>query len=56
MKWEKERLDEMDEVLDNLNSLKILAKDRLKENKEKLVMLINEMPEYIELYKKMKGE
>ena len=56
MKWEKEKFDEIDEALVNLNKLKVLAKDKLKDHKEKIKILTNEIPEYIELYKKMKGQ
>jgi flagellar motility protein MotE (MotC chaperone) len=56
MKWEKQELTEIDEMLQALNSLKGLAKDKLKTAQEKLTVITNEMPEYIEIYKKMKGE
>lgn len=56
MKWEKEKLDEIDEAILELNKLKILAKDKLKNHKEKLKTITDELPEYVELYKKMKGQ
>lgn len=55
MKWEKQKLTEIDETLENLNKLKALAKDKLKSTEERLSVLSKEMPEYIEIYKKMKG-
>jgi hemerythrin len=56
MKWEKEKLDEIDEAILELNKLKVLANDKLKQHKEKLKTITDELPEYIELYKKMKGQ
>jgi hypothetical protein len=56
MKWEKQKLEEIDDMLDGLNSLKTMAKEKLKQNKEKITTILNEIPEYAELYKKMKGE
>ena len=55
MKWEKENFEELQETLQSLNKVKALAKDKLNMNKEKLKLLISEMPEYAELYKKMRG-
>jgi hypothetical protein len=55
MKWEKEKFEDLDETLVSLNKLKALAKIRLNTTKEKLKTVLNEMPEYAELYKKMKG-
>lgn len=56
MKWEKEKFDEIDEAIIELNKLKAMVKDKLKENREKIKILTNEIPEYVELYKKMKGQ
>jgi hypothetical protein len=55
MKWEKEKLEEIEEVLDGLNKLKFLAKDKLTSAHEKLKIITDEMPQYVEIYKKMKG-
>ena len=55
MKWEKENLEEIDDMLETLNKVKFLAKDKLKNAQDKLTTITNEMPEYIEMYKKMKG-
>lgn len=56
MKWEKQELKELDEMLSALNSLKSLAKDKLKNAQDKLTVITNEIPEYVEIYKKMKGQ
>jgi ligand-binding sensor protein len=56
MNWEKQNLDEIDEILENLNKVKVLAKEKLKEQKDRLSTIVNEIPEYVDLYKKMKGE
>lgn len=55
MKWEKEEIKEIEETLIALNKIKTLAKDKLSKTKDQLKTLLNEMPEYAELYKKMKG-
>ena len=41
-------------LIENLNSLKVLAKEKLKDNKDKITNIINEIPRYAEIYKKMK--
>ena len=54
MKWEKQKLEEIDDMLESLNSLKVLAKEKIKTAKEKIDVITNEIPEYAEIYKKMK--
>lgn len=55
MKWEKKQLDELEEALEGLNKLKALGKDKLASAQEKLKALTDEIPQYAEIYKKMKG-
>ena len=55
MKWEKKEFQELEEMLESLNKLKVIAKDKLNNAQEKLKTLTNEIPEYTEIYKKMKG-
>lgn len=55
MKWKKEDLEEFEEVLEGLNKLKFLAKDKLASAQERLKIITDEIPEYVEIYKKMKG-
>ena len=54
MKWEKKELEEIEDVIQNLNKIKHFAKDKLQSAKEKIDFINKEMPEYVEIYKKMK--
>lgn len=56
MKWEKQELKELDEMLNALGSLKSMAQEKLKNAQDRLTQITNEIPEYVEIYKKMKGE
>lgn len=56
MKWQKQEMEEIEDVLKSLNQIKAIAKEKIKTQKDKLNVILNEMPEYIEIYKKMKGE
>jgi uncharacterized protein YgfB (UPF0149 family) len=55
MKWEKQKIEEIDEMLEDLNKLKALAKDKLTSAQERLKVITDEIPNYVEIYKKMKG-
>jgi hypothetical protein len=55
MKWEKEKIEEVEEMLQDLNKLKALAKDKLTNAQERLKVITDEIPQYTEIYKKMKG-
>lgn len=54
MKWKKEKIEEIEEMIGDLNKLKSFAKDKLKLAQDRLDFLNKEMPEYVEIYKKMK--
>lgn len=56
MKWEKQEMEEIEDMLTSLSSLKSIANERLKETKDRLSVITNEIPDYIEIYKKMKGK
>ena len=42
MKWEKKEIEEIKEVLESLNKLKAIAKDKLNSTKEKLEVIKRE--------------
>lgn len=56
MKWEKQEMEEIEDMLISLSSLKSMANEKLKEAQDRLSVITNEIPDYVEIYKKMKGK